>query len=347
MRIEEKYIEQLKECLVKGLKCDRGGHYQTTIDFAGKTVYVSPDGEDIVRYRFNLNGCMKTKYVWENGVRKELLYHKERLPVYGRITNKKNMKALLYKYLLFLRCDGVEDRDLMMLYLLKCIADKFEFWRRHMIRREVDGKIVLEYKKWELYYPDYEDMEKMIVALIRSALKKTIDETTREQFAVRTRCVVNPEEGGKYSGIRKKTRKELLRDAKRGLRPATDNRIRTHYDPTLSDKENAERANVCLSRFKEWKSDHRDEVETLKDRIQRMYDPALSLRKNADVIGCSVNSVRNYADKLKETQAVEVKSEDDWIDNILEKENEYWGDVPSAKREVDEDDLLDLLKDLE
>jgi len=57
-------------------------------------------------------------------------------------------------------------------------------------------------------------------------LNKNIDDRTGEQFMERTCCVVNPTVKDKFGGIRGKTNREKHRDAKKGQRMATDNRIR-------------------------------------------------------------------------------------------------------------------------
>lgn len=41
------------------------------------------------------------------------------------------------------------------------------------------------------------------------------------------------------------------------------------------------------------------------NRIRAMYDHTLSPRKNAEMIGCSVNSVKKYAPEVKETEEVD------------------------------------------
>ena len=354
MTLKDAYIIQMKTCLAKGLKYE-AEHYETRIDFNGKDVYVSPDGEDVIRYRFEITGCVKTRKIKkENGRTKVLHFHKDRLPVYGKICNKKYLKGFLYKYILFLRCDGIEEKDLIRLYVLQCLNAKFEFWRKQRILECVREKIVEKYEDWERYEPDYANVRKMIEGLICSAMKVVIDDRTREQFIVRTRCVVNPTLRDKFGGYRDKSKNEKCGDARRGCRIATDNKIEAVYDPTLREEELARRASVSVGRIREWKADNKEKLETLEDRIRRMDDSALSLRKSASIIGCSVNSLRKIRAKMQEEADAEnrkakERAEDDWVNDVLEKENLFWKDVPTPRKKHDDDldDIMELLNDLE
>ena len=346
MTLLEAYRIQLKTCKGKGLRFE-AGHYETRLDFGGKDVYVSPDGKDVIRYMFSITGCMKSRIIKKEGKTKVLHFHKDRLPVYGKVCNKKNYKGFLYKYLLFLRCDGIENPDLIKLYLLHCMTHKFEYWRKTPTTTlNEDNQAVVEYKDWEMYLPDYSDVAKMIDGLISSTMKVVIDDQTREQFVVRTRCVVNNEVRDKFGGFRDKYKNEKRRDARKGCRVATDNKIWAIYDPRLKEEELAQMAGVSVSRIQEWKADNRNKLESLKDRINRLYDESLSPRKNAEIIGCSVNSVRKYADKLK---APNEETDDAWIDGVLEEESSAWADVPSVKnKDSDElDEMMELLEDLD
>ena len=85
-----------------------------------------------------------------------------------------------------------------------------------------------------------------------------------------------------------------------------------------------------------------------------MDDNSLSLSKSAAVIGCSVNSLRKIRAKMKEEADAEIrkakeKTEDDWIDDMLEKESSFWKDIPAPrkKRDDDIDEIMELLDDLE
>ena len=346
MTLLDAYRRQLMTCKERGLRFE-AGHYETRLDFGGKDVYVSPDGKDVVRYRISITGCMKSRIIKKDGKTKVLHFHKDRLPVYGKVCNKKSYKGFLYKYLLFLRCDGIENPDLIKLYLLHCMTHKFEYWRKIPTTTINDSdQIVVVYNDWEMYEPDYSDVAKMMDGLLSSAMKVEIDDQTREQFVVRTRCVVNNEVRDKFGGFRDKYKNEKRRDARKGCRVATDNKIWAVYDPRLKEEELAQKAGVSVGRIQEWKADHRDKLESLKDRINRLYDESLSPRKNAEVIGCSVNSVRKYADKLK---APKEETEDVWIDRVLEEESSAWADVPSVKnKDSDElDEMMELLEDLD
>lgn len=164
---------------------------------------------------------------------------------------------------------------------------------------------------------------------------------------MRTCCVVNPTVRDGRS-FRDKRNCEKHRDAKEGQRMSTDNRIKTLYDPCLSDKENAEKTGLSVRRIQEWKADNRDSLESLEERIERLYDPSLSLRKNAAAIGCSVNSVRKYAERLKSVPETEEEDENGWIDDILERESSF-SDAPAVgKKNMDElEEMEELLKDIE
>lgn len=339
MTIKDKYYDQWKICLSKKIRAERNGHYKTTVDFAGKPFYVSADGEDVITLDSGINGCGKTRIVEVDGKKKKVQYHKDRLPVYGRICNKPNVKGLLYKYLLFLRCDGIEDIELLRLYVLHCLSFKFEY-----LKRKKPGK---DAACWAHYEPEYDAVEKMVEGLISSAMRTTIDDKTKEQFVKRRRCVVNTEsQDSKYGSKYVKTRGEINRDIRKGMRSATDNRISAQYNPRLTDKENADIIGLGVRRIQEWKADHKDEIESLEDRIVRLYDSTLSLRKNAENIGCSVGSVRKYAEQLKSVPAIE-ESEDTWIDSVLEKESSFWKDVPDVKRKDVDEDIEELLNDIE
>ena len=338
MTIKEAYIAQLKKCQTLGIRYT-SGHYVTDVAFGGKSIYVSPAGEKVIRYKFNITGCMKTRVIRKNGkVVKVLHFHKDKLPVYGTITKRKGLKSFLYKYLLFLRCDGIENEELLKLYLLHCMSNKLEYWRKDKVK----------YENWEQYEPDYEDVEKMIGGLIQSSLKKELDAETREQFIIRSCCVVNPEVRTEYGGLQNKTNWEKCRDAKRGQRLATDNRIWAHYDKDLTDEELAQRAGVSVRRIQEWKADNRENLETLEQKITRMYDWSLSPRENADIIGCSLNTVKKYMRRMQPVP-VDEETDDSWIERAVEEEYSFWKDTPDvrSKRSEEYDELMELLDDLE
>ena len=95
-------------------------------------------------------------------------------------------------------------------------------------------------------------------------------------------------------------------------------------------------------------------METLEDRIRRLDDRSLSLKKNAEIIGCSINSIRKVRAKMKEeasaeSQTEKIETDDDWINDVLEKEYSIWKDVPTPrnKQNDDFDDMKELLDDLE
>lgn len=346
MTLKEAYIEHRRACLYKGLHCE-SGHYQTEIKFGKDNVYVSPDGEDVIRYVFPVTGCLKTRKIEKNGkVVKVLHFHKDRLPVYGTITKRKAVRGFIFKYLLFLRCDGIEDRDLLKLYVLHCLTNKFEFWRRAEISKMEGEQILITYGDWELYEPEYSDIEKMIEGLIDSSIKRDIDNETREQFIIRRRCVVNPDVKDSIGGIRDKTKWEKNRDVRKGLRIATDNRIRALFDPNLKDKENAQKIGVSVRRLQEWKAEN---VESLEEKIKRLYDPSLSQNKNAKIIGCSPNSIKKYIDIPNIIPVEDKNSEEDWIEKVIEEESSFWKDAPAVSRKNSDayEEILELMKDIE
>ena len=348
MTLLEAYRKQMDLCWDKGIEYENDGHYQTRIDFKGERVYVSPDGTDVVRNVFEITGCVKSRKIIKNGkVVKTVHFHKDRLPVYGRITNKKRLRGFLFKYLLFLRCDEIEQPELMKLYLLHLLRNKFEFWRKKKTYQKAGEQIVEEYKDWEMYQPEYEDIAKMIDGLIVSAKNNPLDDETRKQFIVRSRDVVNPIVYCEDGTFRDKRNNEKHRDAHHGQKIATDNKIRANYDPALTDKENAQKIGVCISRLREWKAENRESLESLEEKIARLYDRNLSYRENADIIGCSVNSIRKYADTTKD-DVVEagVESEDQWLDDILKEEDAFWKDEPKPvkkKRDIVMEEELEYL----
>lgn len=314
MTIKDAYLDQYKKCLKKDLQVNMDGYYQTNVEFGGNSVYVSPDGKDVVRYVFNVNGCKKTKVIKKGNYTKKITFHKDKLPVAGTITKNNRFKKFIYKYVLFLKCCDIVDIDLIKLYVLKCINTKFEFRRL---------KKSNEFKGWEVYNPDYEDMSKMVDGLISAAVKKDIDDKTREQFKLVTRCVVNPI----TVGNRKKTKSEILVDAHKACRLSTDMKIKSIYNPDITDEENAENIGISVRRFKEWKKEN---VESPKDRIKRLYDPSKSVSENAVICNVSESSIQRYKRSLKQVEEVkeEVVDEvnvvdefddlDSWINSVLE-----------------------------
>ena len=79
-----------------------------------------------------------------------------------------------------------------------------------------------------------------------------------------------------------------------------------------------------------------------------MYDWSLSPKENADIIGCSLNTVKKYLRRMKPAPVVE-ETEDSWIDRTLEEESPSWRDAPEVHRKHsdDEDEIWELLDDLE
>lgn len=318
MNLKEAYLTQYRICVKKNLPADMDGHYQTRIEFGGKPVYVNPDGSDVVRYVFPLTGCVKKRPIKKDGVFKVITFHKDKLPVFGKVCNKR-VKAFIYKYLLFLKCDGIEYPELMRLYALHLLINHLEYYTLDKSRKK---------HKWKKYIPEYKNVGNLLDKLIESALKKEIDESTRTQFRKVTKCVVNPVSVAKYGGRIKKNRTQFRKDGKIGQGLATDNRIREAYDPGLTDKELADKVGLSIRRIQEWKSSHKDELETKEARVIRMYDPAKSEVENAKLIGVSRNTIRKYKDKVKPVEPVKevdtVKpvdqlDDDKWIEEAIDE----------------------------
>lgn len=345
MKLGEKYKELLIKCRDSGLQYDKEGHYCTSIDFKEQDFYVNEDGSPVIRYVFDVNGCRKEmtisakKYnylkskgkledtIWKDKkVHLETIdgkkvmvhfFHKDRIPVFGKIMTT-SYKDLLYKYFLFLRSDGIDNPLLLKLFAVKFMIDKFEY--RHLVYsgkvNEKTGKKIYVYEEYE---PEYGKLEPVIDGLIGSVLNKEIDDDTRKQFEVSTCCVVNSVGRTEFGGVYRKVKCQKQSDARKGRKAATDNKINSLYDPSLTMQENADMIGVSLNTLKRWKKENKG--ESLKDRINRLYDWNKSLRENIKIIGCSQHSIEKYLVKPE----IEVRNEDDdWLDNMLnEDKNKY------------------------
>lgn len=369
MKLGEKYKELLIKCRDNGLQYDKEGHYSTYIDFKGKDFYVNEDGSPVIRYVFDVNGCKKEmsisakKYNWlkENDKLKNTIwkdkkvhlevidgkemmvhiFHKDRIPVFGKIMTT-SYKNLLYKYFLFLRSDGIDHPLLLKLYAVKFMIDKFEY--RYKVYsgkvNEKTGKKIYEYDEYE---PDIDELEPVIDGLIKSAVNKDITDDNRKQFEVSTCCVVNDVTRTEFGGVYKKTRGQKARQVKKGQRQATDNRINSLYDPSLTIKENAEKIGISVRRLQEWKKENKG--ESLKDRINRLYDWNKSLRENIKNIGCSQHTIEKYLVK-PEIPVVDDRSEDDkWLDDqLIEDKNKY--ESSSVKNKEEKTNLSEKNKEV-
>lgn len=353
MKLNERYGTLVRECVKNGLSFDGEGHYRTTIYFNGQDFYVNEDGSPVIRYVFDFKGCPKEmsinakKYDWLKhegklkGTRwedlkvsrkvvdgKEVVYHifhKDRIPVFGKIMTM-DYKRLLYKYLLFLRCDGIDDPLLMKLYLVKCMINNFEY-RTKMPTGKVDdkGRKVYDYGEYE---PDIDKLEPVIDGLISSALNKEITDDTRKQFEVSTCCVVNGVGRTEFGGVYRKVRCQKQSDARKGRKAATDNKINSLYDPSLTMQENADRIGVSLNTLKRWRKENKG--ESLKDRINRLYDWNKSWRENIKNIGCSQHSIEKYLVKPE----IDMRNEDDvWLDDMLNEDMNRYESSSSKNKE--------------
>ena len=295
MTLHDAYINLIKHCQEKGITY-RPDYYRTFIQFGGKDYYVNEDGSPVVRYEFNLNGC--AKQIGHH------IFHKDRIPVTPGMKN--NFIKLLFKYLLFLRCDGVERPELLKLYVVKCMIDKFEF------RNKENGE-------WKEIQPEFEQWEKIIDTLISAVLKKEITEEIKQQFRVESCCVVNKVGHNQYGGVYDKTNDRKLHDMKAGQKDATDKMIKTSYDSSLSIKENAEKIGVSVRKLQEWLKENRK--ETLKDKINREYDWSVSLRENERRMNISHNSIKKYLVRPVYADRDDIDENDLWILNELNKDS--------------------------
>ena len=151
--INEAYLKQYRYCVNNNIYVDKRGHYETHIEFGNAPFYVMPDGSDVIRYEFKVDGCLKKKRFKEGGwvyVKSDLI------PVYGKVCNNR-VKKFFYKYLLFLKCDGIEDRDAQIFYMLCVLKDKFVFYTR-----DKNDKCMF----WKKYIPQYSNICKMFNYLI-------------------------------------------------------------------------------------------------------------------------------------------------------------------------------------
>lgn len=349
MKLGEKYKELLIKCMDSGLRYDKEGHYSTTIDFKGQDFYVNEDGSPVIRYVFDVNGCKQEmtisakKYNWlksegklkdtiwkDKKVHLELIdgkemmvhtFHKDKLSGYGKLVKNIQFNKLICKYLLFLRSDGIDNPLLMKLYVLKFMIDKFEY-RKSVYTGKVNVKTGKKIYADEEYEPDIDKIEPAIDGFIKSVLKKEITDDTRKQFEVSTCCVVNDMGKTEFGGVYKKVKCQKQSDARKGRKAATDNRIRSLYDPSLTMQENADRIGVSLNTLKKWKKENKG--ESLKDRINRLYDWNKSLRENEKLLGYDHKTIKKYLVK-SEIPVVDDRSEDDeWLDKMLvEDKNKY------------------------
>lgn len=329
--INEAYLTQYRYCVNNNIYVDPEGHYQTHIEFGNAPFYVMPDGSDVIRYEFKVDGCLKKKKFKDGGwvyVKSDLL------PVYGKVCNNR-VKKFFYKYLLFLRCDGIDNRECLIFYMLCVLKNKFVFYTRVKNDKGIS---------WKKYVPQYKNVCKMFNYLIDAVMKKEITDDIREEFIIRTRCVVNPIYKGKFGERMKKTKNMILKDGRVGAGQATINKIKDVYDAAMTNEEIAEKAGVSVDTIKLYKK-KKIGLETKEEKIKRMYDPSISERKNAKNIGVSRDTLRKYIEKLDlnnlistdksssfevlsnsistdERSLFELKDEeiDNWIDSVLEEE---------------------------
>lgn len=345
----ETYKTIYKSLLHSGIKVEENGHYQTQLEFDGD-FFVNEDGSDVIRYFFNVNGCVKKRFIrYKDKKTKEiktktLYFKKEKLPVFGTITKNTRFKKFIYKYMLFLKCDGITDKNLMTLYTLKLMKDKMEFWRKKKtLSLDENNNTIVEYKGWEIYEPEYKDIEKLINGLIKSVNNKEIDEKTRNEFRVNTKCVVNPVMVNKFGGITKKTKNQKLRDARKGSGKSTENKIKRLYDPQKSIKENAVICGVNEKTIQRYKKKN---IESTQDRIKRLYDPSKSVKENAAICGVCERTIQNYKKTLPKIEMkTEIEDNNNWIDDLLEDDYRYES-KKTYKLDDEEEDLLDWLDSL-
>lgn len=317
MTLKDAYRETYVACAMKGYKIELDGHYRSVFDFGDKDYYVDPDGNPIWNLKFKI-GVMKTG---KNGV----YFHKDKFPVFGRVVNA---QSFLFKYGLFLKADGISEPVLLRCYLMKCLLDKCEFWR----------KKAPKYEEWEQYEPTFEECRGVIDRVVEYAYKKHITDTIRESFGYQCSGVVNYNRKGS-----KKARFEVILEAGREAKKnRTDKRIREMHNPDLTDKENAFICDVSLRRFQMWKKDN---VENLRDRLKRLYDPSKSLNENMTICGCSKPTIILWKKFLEETNPSKMK-DDEWADYFFKKEmEEDKKDRTHRKKRKDIDPFLDDITD--
>ena len=345
----ETYKTIYKSLLHSGIKVEENGHYQTQLEF-DSDFFVNEDGSDVIRYFFNVNGCVKKRFIRykdkkTNEIKTKTLYFKkEKLPVFGTITKNTIFKKFIYKYMLFLKCDGITDKNLMTLYTLKLMKDKMEFWRKKKtLSIDENNNTIVEYKDWEVYEPEYKDIEKLLNGLIKSVNNKEIDEKTRNEFRVNTKCVVNPVMVNQFGGIIKKTKNQKLRDARKGSGKSTENKIKRLYDNSKSVKENAVICGVNEKTIKRYKKKN---IESKQDRIKRLYDNSKSVKENAAICGVSESSIKRYKRTLPKIEMkTEIEDNNNWIDDLLEDDYIYES-KKTYKLDDEVEDLLDWLDNL-
>ena len=346
----ETYKTIYKSLLHSGIKVEENGHYQTQLEF-DSDFFVNEDGSDVIRYFFNVNGCVKKRFIrYKDKKTKEiktktLYFKKEKLPVFGTITKNTIFKKFIYKYMLFLKCDGITDKNLMTLYTLKLMKDKMEFWRKKKtLSLDENNNTIVEYKGWEIYEPEYKDIEKLLNGLIKSVNNKEIDEKTRNEFRVNTKCVVNPVMVNQFGGIIKKTKNQKLRDARKGSGKSTENKIKRLYDNSKSVKENAVICGVNEKTIQRYKKKN---IESKQDRIKRLYDNSKSVKENAAICGVSESSIKRYKRTLPKIEMkTEIEDNNNWIDDLLVEDDYRYESKKTYKLDDEEEDLLDWLDSL-
>lgn len=312
--INEAYTNQYRYCVNNNIYVDKNGHYETHIEFGDAPFYVMPDGSDVIRYEFKVDGCLKKRKFKDGGwvyVKSDLI------PVYGKVCNNR-VKKFFYKYLLFLRCDGIDNRESQIFYMLCVLNDKFVFYTRDKNKTDIS---------WKRYVPQYKNVSKMFNYLIDSVMKKEITDDIREGFIIRTRCVVNPIYKGKFGESIKKSKDMILKDGRVGAGQATINKIKAVYDAAMTNDEIAKKAGVSVDTVKLYKK--KIGLESKEEKIKRMYDSSISEVKNAKNIGVSRNTLRKYIEKLglsgslskDKSVSFEVEDEDidSWIDLVLDE----------------------------
>lgn len=314
MNIKNAYKAVYLSTATEGHKLEINGHYRSSFDFGDKDYYVDPDGKPLWNLKFKIGMIKKGK----NGK----YFHKDVFPVYGKAVN---VQPFLFKYVLFLKADGIDDPKLLKYYILKCMVDKCEFWRK----KEPD------YKEWELYEPEYEDVMGMINRVVEYGAKKFITDDIREVFGYRCNSVINYNRKGS-----RKTRYEVIMEAGReSKKNRTDKRIREMHNPELTDIENAYICEVSLRRFKMWKKDN---VESLEDRLKRLYDPSKSINENMTICGCSKYKIIQWKRMLEENDESKM-SDERWVEYMGDKMNDAKECEKNNKIRKDMDEMDDLI----
>ena len=226
---------------------------------------------------------------------------------------KKNYRKCIRCYASFLRADGIDNVDEMRYYILHYTFYHISFYRGIKITYDKTKPIIDEVIKW--------------------IMKKDIEEVDKSEFIDPRKTAAPDEIYTKLGGICKARKSDKIKMTKQIQRKLTDKEIAEKYNPDLKDKENAANIGIGLTRFKEWKKENINSIESIEDKINRLYNPALGWTKNAEIIGRSVNTIKKYILKKEEpTVAVDLETTEEL--ETADSENLFAG-----RQDMDNDEL--------